>query len=63
MNDSRLSRNEITELRELSRSSALRHESGRVLVEGYRAISGAAQAGAKFRYVLVTDSDGFNALS
>ena len=57
MNNSRLSRNEITELRELSRSSSLRHESGRVLVEGYRAISGAVQAGAKFRYVLVAKSE------
>lgn len=55
MNHSRLSRNEITELRELSRSSSLRHESGRVLVEGYRSISGAARAGAKFRFILTTD--------
>lgn len=57
MNHSRLSRNEITELRELGRSSSLRHESGRVLVEGYRAISGAQRAGAKFRYILVTDHE------
>lgn len=57
MNHSRLSRNEITELRELSRSSTLRHESRRVLVEGYRSISGADRAGAKFRFILVTNYD------
>ncbi len=54
---SRLSRNDITELRELFRSSSRRNESGRVPVEGYRAISGAHRAGAKFQRILVTNGD------
>ena len=57
MNGSRLSRNDITELRELARSSSLRNEMRQVVVEGYRAISGAYLSGARFRSILVTDQE------
>lgn len=45
----------VKELRELSRSSSLRHEHGLVLVEGYRAIAGAIDSGAQIQEIYYSD--------
>lgn len=45
----------VKELRELSRSSSLRHEHGLVLVEGYRAIAGAISSGADIQEIYYSD--------
>ena len=46
----------VKELRELSRSSSLRHEHKLVLVEGTRAISGAIDSGAQIQEIYFSDS-------
>ena len=45
----------VKELRELSRSSSLRHEHELVLVEGYRAIAGAIDSGAGIQEIYYSD--------
>lgn len=45
----------VKELRELSRSSSLRHEHKLVLVEGYRAIAGAIASGAHIQEIYYSD--------
>lgn len=53
--NSHLSKAEVTELRELSRSSSFRNESHRVLVEGFRSLAGAFRAGSNIEQVLTVN--------
>lgn len=53
MSDSVLTKADVTELRELARSSSLRNEQGLVVVEGFRAISGAIAAGGRCERLLL----------
>ncbi len=55
MTEPQLSRNRILELARLGVSSSARDEAKLVLVEGYRAIAGAASARAKFESIFVLD--------
>jgi len=55
MNASTLTKADISDFRELARSSALRKECQLVVVEGFRAIDGAKRSGASVHTIFTTD--------